>query len=156
MSKPIVLTDDHPIIKSLKFKPFRSNAHRRVQQFTPSPNEPQSVDLQTPWGAILTAQHGDYIVGEMDKPEDQWPVEKDIFEDTYEIIEPGICVKKAITLLVPLEDVADGDPDALVTVVSIEGPETVRAGDFYLAKGVKGEIWAYPRQKANTTLLQVA
>jgi len=33
-------------------------------------------------------------------------------------------------------------------VQTFEGPVTVRAGDFLLAKGVKGEIWPYPKEKA--------
>jgi len=62
------------------------------------------------------------------------------------ITRPGYCAKNAITLLAPLTDVT-GDPDREVTVVSLEGPETVRAGDFFLAKGIKGEVWPYPRDK---------
>ena len=51
-------------------------------------------------------------------------------------------------MLVPLTDLTDGDEDQLVTVQSLEGPETVRAGDFFLAKGVKDELWPYPKHKA--------
>ena len=75
-----------------------------------------------------------------------WPIDATIFEESYVLIRPGYCVKKAVTLLVPLTDITH-DPDANVTVVSMEGTETVRAGDFYLAKGVKGEVWAYPKEK---------
>ena len=155
MSEPIILRAEDPIIKSLKFKTFRSNATRLVRLFMPGPDEPQEVDLQTTWGATLTAQKGDYIVSELDKPNDGWPVEKEIFEESYEIIEPGICVKRAITLLVPLEDVTGGNPNQGVTVVSLEGAETVKAGDFYLAKGVRDEIWAYPKGKAESVFVQV-
>jgi hypothetical protein len=35
----------------------------------------------------------------------------------------------------------------------MEGPETVRAGDFYLARGVKGEIWPYPAHRMTGTLI---
>jgi hypothetical protein len=35
-----------------------------------------------------------------------------------------------------------------VTIHTLEGVDTVRAGDFFLAKGVKGEIWPYPKAKA--------
>jgi hypothetical protein len=49
-------------------------------------------------------------------------------------------------MLAPLTDLTR-DPDQLVTIVSLEGPETVKAGDFYLAKGVRGEIWPYPKEK---------
>jgi hypothetical protein len=51
-------------------------------------------------------------------------------------------------LLVPLTDVTNGDEDQMVTVHTLEGTETVRAGDFLLAKGPKGEIWPYPKAKA--------
>ena len=61
---------------------------------------------------------------------------------------PGICIKRAVTLLVPLTDVTDGDEDQMVTVHTFEGPVTVRAGDFFLAKGVKGEIWPYPKDES--------
>jgi hypothetical protein len=61
-------------------------------------------------------------------------------------------VKKAVTLLTPLTEVT-GDPNMLVTVVTLEGSETVRAGDFFLAKGVKGEVWPYPKEKINQVMM---
>jgi hypothetical protein len=75
-----------------------------------------------------------------------------IFDESYILIRPGYCVKKAVTLLVPLTDLTHGDAERTVTVISLEGAETVRAGDFYLAKGVKGEIWAYPKEKINEVM----
>ena len=77
-----------------------------------------------------------------------------IFEESYVIIRPGYCVKKAVTLLVPLTDITD-DADQKVTVVSMEGDETVRAGDFYLAKGIQGEIWPYPKEKIKDVMVPV-
>jgi hypothetical protein len=77
-----------------------------------------------------------------------------IFEESYDIVRPGYCVKKAVTLLVPLTEITH-DPDRLVTVVTLEGEETVKAGDFYLAKGVKGEVWPYPKEKIRTVLTPV-
>jgi len=74
-----------------------------------------------------------------------------IFEESYVIIRPGYCVKKAVTLLAPLTDITN-DQDRLVTVVTLEGAETVRAGDFYLAKGIKGEVWPYPKEKINDVM----
>jgi hypothetical protein len=50
-----------------------------------------------------------------------------IFEESYVLLRPGYCVKKAITLLAPLTDITRGDPDQMVTVVSWRA-ETVRAG----------------------------
>ena len=44
-------------------------------------------------------------------------------------------------------------PDRLVKVVTLEGDETVRAGDFYLAKGVQGEVWPYPKEKIKDVMV---
>ena len=104
------------------------------------------------WGAVLTAKSGDFLISEVDKPNDFWPIDAQIFEDSYILIRPGYCVKKAVTLLVPLTDVTF-DPDMLVAIVTLEGTETVRAGDFYLAKGVKGELWPYPREKIEQVMM---
>lgn len=153
MSDPIDLTSADPILNSLPFRPHRSNARRCVQRFVPGPDDAQTVDLRTPWGEVLTAKCGDYLVSDMDSPQDAWPVDGDIFEQTYEMIEPDVCIKRAITDLVPLTELTGGDPDQLVTVYSLEGAETVRAGDFYLARGVRGEIWAYPKKKVFTNMI---
>ncbi len=111
------------------------------------------MDITTPWGAVLTAKSGDFLISEVDAPNDFWPIDAVIFEESYVLIRPGYCVKKAVTLLVPLTDVTMGDADALVTVVSMEGSDTVRAGDFWLAKGVKGEVWAYPKEKIEHVMM---
>jgi hypothetical protein len=152
MNNPILITSDDPVLNSLNFKPYRSKVERRVIPFVPPPDRPQTMEVDTPWGQQLTARRGDFLVSEVDKPHDFWPVDPLIFDDSYILIRPGYCVKKAITLLVPLTDLTHGNPDQLVTVVSLEGGETVRAGDFYLAKGIKGEIWAYPKEKINDVM----
>jgi hypothetical protein len=152
MNNPIIITSDDPVLKSLRFKPYRSKVERRVIPFVPAPEEPQTMDVNTPWGQQLTARRGDLLVSEVDKPHDFWPVDPLIFDESYVLIRPGYCVKKAVTLLVPLTDITHGDLNQMVTVMSLEGAETVRAGDFYLAKGVKGEIWAYPREKINEVM----
>jgi hypothetical protein len=69
------------------------------------------------------------------------------------VVRPGYCIKRAITWLVQLTDLTSGVEDRMVTVETLEGPETVRAGDFYLAKGVKGEIWPYPKEKVNEVMV---
>jgi hypothetical protein len=38
-------------------------------------------------------------------------------------------------------------------VETLEGTETVRAGDFFLARGIKGEIWPYPANRMTGTLM---
>jgi len=58
-------------------------------------------------------------------------------------------------MLVPMKDLTGGDEDQLVTVHSLEGPQTVRAGDFYLARGIKGEIWSYPKDKVEKIMKPV-
>jgi len=153
MNDPIVITSDDSILHTLHFKPYRSKVERRVIPFMPAPGDDQAMDIKTPWGTVLTAVSGDFLVSEVDKPDDFWPIKPDIFEDSYVLLRPGYCVKKAVTLLTPLTDVTNGDPDALVTVVTLEGSETVRAGDFYLAKGIKGEVWPYPKEKIEQVMM---
>jgi hypothetical protein len=148
MKEPVVLKPDDPLLETLNFKPYRNMSLRRAVPFVPANGQPQTMQVTTPWGAKLTAKKGDLLVSELDKPEDVWPVDARIFDETYLITGPGLCVKRAVTMLVPLTDVTDGDEDRMVTIHALEGPETVRAGDFMLAKGVRGEIWPYPKAKA--------
>jgi hypothetical protein len=152
MSDPLVITSSDPILSTLNFKPYRSKVERRVVPFLPGPGEPQSLEINTPWGGQLTAQKGDFLVSEIATPNDFWSIDPVIFEESYVITRPGFCVKKAVTELVPLTDVT-GDPDRQVTVVTMEGPETVQAGDFYLARGVRGEVWPYPKGKISEVLV---
>jgi hypothetical protein len=155
MTKPIELTMLEPILDKLKFKHYKNIVERRFERYLPEPGEPQQMEMPTPWGESLTAKAGDYLVGEMNNPDDRWPVDSEVFEKSYEIIRPGVCVKTAVTELVPLTDVTNGDEDRMVTVYTLEGPETVRAGDFYLARGVYGEIWTYPKDKAQKVMRPV-
>lgn len=153
MIEPMILKSDDPILATLSFKPYRSKVERRVIPFLPGPDEPQTMEINTPWGTQLTARRGDFLVSEVDAPNDYWAIDPAIFEESYVIVRPGYCVKKAITLLVPLTDLTEGNPNRSVTVVTLEGAETVRAGDFWLAKGVKGEIWPYPKEKINDVMV---
>ncbi len=152
MSEPLILTSSDPRLTTLNFKPYRSKVERRVVPFLPARGEPQLMEINTPWGAQLTARKGDFLVSEVATPNDYWPIDPAIFEESYVIIRPGYCVKKAITLLVPLTDLT-GDPNSEVTVISLEGPITVRAGDFFLAKGIKNEIWPYPSEKIDDVMM---
>jgi hypothetical protein len=153
--EPIVITTTDPKLRSLSFKPYRSKVERRVIPFVPGPNDPQTMVVKTTWGSELTAKAGDFLVSETDTPDDYWPIDPAIFDESYVITRPGYCVKTAVTLLVPLTELTGGDPDRMVTVVSLEGPETVRAGDFFLAKGVKSEIWPYPKEKVEDVMTPV-
>lgn len=153
-SEPLVITSSDSILEKLNFKPFRSKVERRVVPFFPGPGEPQTLEIDTPWGARLTARKGDFLVSEIETPNDYWAIDPVIFEESYVMIRPGYCIKKAVTLLVPLTDITN-NPEQKVTVVTLEGDETVRAGDFYLAKGIKGEIWPYPREKIMDVMLPV-
>jgi hypothetical protein len=152
MAESLVITSKDPILDALDFKPYRSKVERRVVPFFPGPHEPQTMEINTPWGTRLTARKGDLLISEVETPEDYWAIDPVIFDESYVITRPGYCVKKAVTLLVPLTDVT-GDPDRLVKVVTLEGDETVRAGDFYLAKGIKGEIWPYPKEKIKDVMV---
>lgn len=147
MEKQIELHSGDKILERLRFRAYRTVDERRVTAFLPGPDEPQIKEIVTPWGGLLTATYGDYLVSELDSPADCWPIEKQIFEETYEIVRPGFCVKKALIHLVPMVDLTDGDEDRMVIVHTLEGVEAARAGDFYLAMGVKGEIWCYPKEK---------
>ena len=145
MGKPLVITSNDSILATLNFKPYRNKVERRVIPFMPGPDEPQTLEINTPWGSLLTMKHGDFLIGDLETPNDFWPIDPEIFEKSYVLIRPGYCIKKAVTLLIPLIDIT-GDPDREVTVVSLEGSETVKAGDFFLAKGIKGKIWTYPKE----------
>lgn len=147
MSEQIELHSGDRILETLHFRAYRVIEERRVTAFLPAPEEPQTKQIVTPWGGLLTVSHGDYLISEVDSPEDCWPIAKEIFEETYEIIRPGICIKRAVILLVPLVDVTGGDENRMVIVHTLEGTEVARAGDFFLAKGVRGEIWCYPKEK---------
>ena len=153
MSDPLIISSSDPILSRLNFKPFRSIVERRVVPYLPGPDEPQTMEINTPWGGQLTAHKGDFLVSEIDTPNDYWSVDPVIFEETYVISRPGFCVKKAVTLLVPMTDLTGGDPNREVTVITMEGPVTVRAGDFFLARGVRGEIWPYPQEKFEEVLV---
>lgn len=156
MSDSILLKSDDPIIKTLDFKPYRSIVERRVERFSPPPNQPQAIEIATPWGESLTANAGDYLVSELDaSPEDRWPVEAGIFEETYVETRPGYCVKRALTMLVPLVDATGGDPEQQVSIATLEGLVSVRSGNFYLALGVQGEIWPYPKDKVSRVMALV-
>ena len=149
----ILIKPSDPVIKELNFKPYRSIVERRVERFMPPPDQPQDKEILTPWGEYLTVNAGDYIVSELDAPpDDRWPVEASIFEETYIETRPGYCVKSAVTMLAPLVDAANGDPDQEVVVETLEGLVSVRAGDFYLALGVQGEIWPYPKEKVGRVM----
>ena len=152
MSDPDVITSTDPILSRLNFKPYRNKVERRVVPFLPGPGEPQSMEIHTPWGTQLTARKGDFLVSEVETPYDYWPVDAVIFEESYVITRPGYCAKKAITLLAPLTELTD-NPEKQFTIMTLEGPETVKAGDFYLAKGIKGEIWPYPKEKINEVMM---
>jgi hypothetical protein len=93
-------------------------------------------------------------VNEIGAANDRWPVARDIFEDSYAKLGNGVYVKRPLTLLVPLVDITH-DPNQIVKVSTLEGDVNVRAGDFYLARGIQGEIWPYPKDKADTTLVLV-
>jgi hypothetical protein len=153
MEEAVVVSPNDKRFERLQFKPYRSTVERRVIPFLPAPGEPQSMEVKTPWGGNLTAKYGDFLISELSAPNDYWPIDPVIFEETYIITRPGYCVKRGLINLVPLIELTNGSQDRMVTVETMEGPVTVRAGDFYLAKGVKGEIWPYPKEKVENALV---
>jgi hypothetical protein len=154
MEEPLELRSGDRVVQQLKFKPYRNVVERQALKFQPKDDEPQAIQVRTPWGEQLLCKKGDYIVNETDTPDDRWPVDESIFESSYESIRPGIYVKKALTYLFPLESVTR-DKNLDVKVFTLEGPVTVRAGDFFLARGIRGEIWPYPKNKVDSTLREV-
>jgi hypothetical protein len=152
MDEPIILMSDSRILDTLNFKPFRSIMQRRVIPFVPREGQSQTMEIFTPWGTKLTAKKGDLLISELESPNDMWPIDAEIFDQSYILVGPGICIKRAITLLAPMTDLTEGDEDKIVLVHTLEGVESVRAGDFFLAKGVKGEIWPYPKEKVLTNM----
>ena len=154
MEEPLELRSGDRLVKQLKFEPFRNVVERRAVRFQPQQDEPQSIKVGTPWGEQLECKQGDYIVSEMDAPDDRWPVDRTIFESSYESTRPGIYVKKALTYLFPLESVTR-DASQRVKVYTLEGPVIVRSGDFYLARGIRGEIWPFPKNKVDGTMQAV-
>ena len=148
----MVITSTDPILARLNFRPYRYKGERRVVPFLPGPDEPQMLEIRTGWGETLTAHKGDFLLAEVDTPNDYWPIDPLIFEESHILIRPGYTVKKAVAYLVPLADVTGGDPDLQVTIKTLEGTVTVRAGDFYLARGVRGEIWPILQKKVEVTM----
>ena len=102
-------------------------------------------------GGVLTGKYGDFLASEWDDPDEKWVVEKEIFKMSYQEVEEGIYRKKATVDLVPLTDVTR-DPDQFMIVHSLKGPLTVRAGEFYLARGVKGEIWPVSKEHIRNSM----
>ncbi len=143
-----------PILKMLHFKPYRyRGAERQARQF--NPEDGASVKrVQTPWGAVLTASPGDYILRDANNPEDVWVVEKNIFNKTYVRTERGTYIKAARVFLAPLTEITEDDNEE-ITINTKEGDVRVRAGDFYLAKGSENEIWPVPKEKVGTDLLPI-
>ena len=70
MKESIVIKSDDPILNTLNFKPYRNMVQRRVELFSPRDDELQIREITTPWGAVLTAQKGDFIISELDAPDD--------------------------------------------------------------------------------------
>ena len=140
------LFSSDPVFESLDFIQHYDDVERQFRRFLPKPGEPNTIEFPTSWGDSLTAKAGDYLVSSIDAPDDYWPVDAEIFEGSYEITSPDSCVKTAVIELVPLAYIT-GDEDQIVTVHTLEGPEIVRAGDFFLARGIKGEIWPIAIEK---------
>jgi len=86
MGELLVITSNDSILATLDFKPYRSKVERRFSPFLPGPDEPQAMQINTPWGAQLTARKGDFLVSEVDTPNDYWSVDPVIFEKRINVI----------------------------------------------------------------------
>jgi hypothetical protein len=145
MKDPVTISPDDPRLNTVNFRAYRNIVEREVKRFLPAADEPQTMVIATPLGD-LTIHAGDYLVREVDSDK-YWPVNHDVFESTYKISRPGYCIKSSLTYLVPLVEFTGGDPDQVIVVQTLEGPETVRAGDYHLARGIKGELYPFPNDK---------
>jgi hypothetical protein len=150
MKDTITILPDDPRLNTVNFRTYRNIVEREVKRFLPKLDEPQKMVLPTPLGD-LTISAGDYLVREVDG-ERYWPVNQNIFKDTYTITRPGYCIKSSLTYLAPLVELTGGDPDQVVVIQTLEGPETVRAGDYHLARGPKGELYPFPNHKVGTVV----
>ena len=92
MTEPLTITSSDPILAKLPFKPYRTARERRMTPFLPEEGEPQTRVITTKSGRVLTVKQGDFLVSEMDTPQHVWPVDAAIFEASYEVIRPGVCV----------------------------------------------------------------
>lgn len=157
MDTSINIKSDDPILKNIQFEYYGYRDRRLAKQYLPEPDMPQTKSIQTPWGFTLTAKRGDYIVCDAANPDDTWTVDREIFEQSHSEEEPGSGVFRKVVMvaLVPLIAFTGGNPDQFVTVYSLEGPQTVRAGVFHLAQGIKGEIWPFPSEKIEKSLYRL-
>lgn len=147
----IEITADDPILGQINFRKYRYTTKRRAEEFLPDFDQPQTIEVETSWGGTLIGKRGDFLVSEWDEQEDKWVVEREIFQMTYREVEYGVYVKKATVDLVPLVEITS-DPNQLVIVHSMDGPLEVQAGDFYLARGVKDEIWPVPKETVQNSM----
>ena len=85
MTEHVEITSLHPILDRLEFKPYKSIIERRFERFLPKNDEPDRMEVPTPWGESLTAKAGDYLVSEIDSMDDRWPVDAEVFENSYEV-----------------------------------------------------------------------
>ena len=152
-----------PVIQTLRFDKYRSKVCIAVTQFLPKDNEPQTCIVNPP----DEVRAGDYIGSEIGNSTNAWRIEKGTFESSYEWVAPGIARKSAVIELIPLVTLTD-NPDRIVKIYSyVPGEETEeamdgdkrfieRAGDVFLARGAKGELYRYPITKANSELEKIS
>ncbi len=152
MSQLPEFKSDSPMLEQMQFRPYRQAVERQAFQFSPTSDEEQTLAIVTPWGETLLAKNGDYIVNELDTPKDRWPVERTIFENSYMAVRPGYYVKSALTHLASFDAIINHG-DQRIIVHTLEGIVTIWAKDFYLARGIQGEIWPYPKDKADKSLI---
>ena len=157
------LRHNDPVIQQLEFDKYRSKVCRAITQFLPKDGEAQTCTVNAPWGTE-EVRAGDYIGSEIGNSTHSWRIEKGAFESSYEWVEPGIARKSAVIELIPLVNLTH-NPDAMVKIYTcIPGEEAKdadkhcieRAGEVFLARGVKGELYRYPIAKAEKELEKVS
>lgn len=88
----------------------------------------------------LQAKAGDYVVSSGDE---QWPVDKDLFESTYAKNADGKYEKTATIMARPMERDFE--------VESLEGPVQGKAGDYLVQGTTSGEAWLIKKEDFEKT-----
>lgn len=105
-----------------------------VRRGTIGVREPGGVEtFAKPWGTLTARPGEDYVA--IEESGDEYPIKKDLFAKTYEMVAPGRYRKSAPSRLVPV-------PKGWVAVLAtLEGEIEVRHPD-YVAIGQDGEVYA--------------
>ncbi len=105
-----------------------------VRKSTVSRREPDGIEIFTlSWGTLTARPGEDWVL--VQGSGEEYPIKKDIFEKTYEVVAPGRYRKTARSRLIRVPE------DVTAVLATKEGELAVRHPDF-LVIGVEGEVYA--------------